>query len=51
MCHSIKKGENIAPLIDPDSKKKTCKCLVGWKKSKSTDPVDGVKKHSCNRVS
>jgi len=49
MCHSIKKGENIAPLIDPDSKKKTCKCLVGWKKSKSTDPVDGVKKHSCNR--
>lgn len=50
LCHSIKKGENIAPLIDPDSKKKTCKCLVGWKKSKSTDPLDGVKKHSCNRA-
>jgi len=50
MCHSIKKGENIAPLIEPESKKSTCKCLAGWKKSKSTDPLDGIKKHSCNRA-
>lgn len=48
-CHQIKKGENKFQYIDPNSNKKPCKCIVGWKKSKIVDPSDGQKKTACLR--